>query len=225
MWSNFFCFFLSLFSSLFHLSSSQTKKKGRKKNSSLKKNDSPKALSFCVSALKTAPHRARMLRRRALTFAERALTNSSSRRPRTGTATQKRGMGTCKSIVRGVVQPLFVFFLWSSSSSSSSSSRELFVLTSSSSSFSTSRARVRSNATISRAAGGEGGVTHEGLTIHPASPVHKFLGTAMGGLMWFWVMYRFYHDGETLIYGHEPHFLHDDHHDDDHQEDDHNKKH
>ena len=86
------------------------KKKRRKKNSSLKKNDSPKALSFCVSALKTAPHRARMLRRRALTFAERALTNSSSRRPRTGTATQKRGMGTCKSIVRGVVQPLFVFF-------------------------------------------------------------------------------------------------------------------
>ncbi len=84
---------------------------------------------------------------------------------------------------------------------------------------------MRSNATISRAAGGEGGVTHEGLTIHPASPVHKFLGTAMGGLMWFWVMYRFYHDGETLIYGHEPHFLHDDHHNDDHQEDDHNKKH
>lgn len=59
-------------------------------------------------------------------------------------------------------------------------------------------------------ASGEGGVTHEGLTIHPAAPVHKILGTAMGGLMWFWVMYRFYHDGETLIYGHEPHFLHDD---------------
>ena len=57
-------------------------------------------------------------------------------------------------------------------------------------------------------------MTHEGLTIHPAAPVHKILGTAMGGLMWFWVMYRFYHDGETLIYGHEPHFLHDDHHDD-----------
>ena len=64
-------------------------------------------------------------------------------------------------------------------------------------------------------------MTHEGLTIHPAAPVHKILGTAMGGLMWFWVMYRFYHDGETLICGHEPHFLHDDHHDDD--EDGHKK--
>jgi hypothetical protein len=76
-----------------------------------------------------------------------------------------------------------------------------------------------------RAAGGEGGVTHEGLTIHPAAPVHKILGTAMGGLMWFWVMYRFYHDGETLIYGHEPHFLHDDHHHDDEDGHNNNKKH
>jgi len=47
----------------------------------------------------------------------------------------------------------------------------------------------------------------------------------MGGLMWFWVMYRFYHDGETLIYGHEPHFLHDDHHDDDEDGHNNNKKH
>lgn len=68
-------------------------------------------------------------------------------------------------------------------------------------------------------------MTHEGLTIHPAAPVHKILGTAMGGLMWFWVMYRFYHDGETLIYGHEPHFLHDDHHDDDEDGHNNNKKH
>ncbi|CAL6291747.1 unnamed protein product [Bathycoccus prasinos] len=104
-----------------------------------------------------------MLRRSAVTFAERALASSSrTRTSKLATTAQKRGM-----------------------------------------------------------AGGEGGVTHEGLTIHPAAPVHKILGTAMGGLMWFWVMYRFYHDGETLIYGHEPHFLHDDHHDD--NEDGHKK--
>ena len=113
----FFIFVASLFLFFFSPSSSQMangKQKGEKKtwSSLTQKKTFSKALSFFVSALKTAPHRARMLRRRALTFAERALTNSSSRRPRTGTATQKRGMGTCcKSIVRGVVQPLFVFFL------------------------------------------------------------------------------------------------------------------
>ena len=88
-------------------------------------------------------------------------------------------------------------------------------------SLSLSNALLSDKSFVLCSAGGEGGVTHEGLTIHPAAPVHKILGTAMGGLMWFWVMYRFYHDGETLIYGHEPHFLHDDHHDDD--EDGHKK--
>ena len=28
----------------------------------------------------------------------------------------------------------------------------------------------------------------------------------------FWIFYRCYHDGETLLFGHAPHFEHDDHH-------------
>jgi len=28
----------------------------------------------------------------------------------------------------------------------------------------------------------------------------------------FWIFYRFYHDGDVLLYGHAPHFEHDDHH-------------
>jgi len=29
----------------------------------------------------------------------------------------------------------------------------------------------------------------------------------------FWIFYRFYHDGDVLLYGHAPHFEHDDHSD------------
>jgi NADH dehydrogenase (ubiquinone) 1 beta subcomplex subunit 2 len=60
-----------------------------------------------------------------------------------------------------------------------------------------------------------GGVTHEGVTLHDASFAHKALGSGFGAVMWFWVFYRFYHDGDVLLYGHAPHFEHDDH-DDDH---------
>lgn len=57
------------------------------------------------------------------------------------------------------------------------------------------------------------GVTHEGVTLHDASFAHKALGTGFGAMMWFWVFYRFYHDGDVLLYGHAPHFEHDDHDD------------
>ena len=56
-----------------------------------------------------------------------------------------------------------------------------------------------------------GGVTHEGVTLHDASFAHKALGTGFGAVMWFWVFYRFYKDGDVLLYGHAPHFEHDDH--------------
>ncbi|ACO63198.1 predicted protein [Micromonas commoda] len=65
-----------------------------------------------------------------------------------------------------------------------------------------------------RAMGGGGnGVTHEGLTLHEPGAFHKFWAYGLGGLTWFWVFYRFYKDGDTLIYGHAPHFEHDDHDD------------
>ena len=62
-----------------------------------------------------------------------------------------------------------------------------------------------------RAASEGGGVTHEGVTLHDASFAHKALGSGFGAVMWFWVFYRFYHDGDVLLYGHAPHFEHDDH--------------
>jgi len=38
----------------------------------------------------------------------------------------------------------------------------------------------------------------------------------------FWIFYRCYHDGDTLLFGHAPHFEHDDHHG---EEGGHDKKH
>ena len=68
---------------------------------------------------------------------------------------------------------------------------------------------------ISSFATGQGsGVTYEGLTLHEPGAFHKAWAYGLGGLSWFWVFYRFYKDGDTLIYGHAPHFEHDD--DDDH---------
>lgn len=39
----------------------------------------------------------------------------------------------------------------------------------------------------------------------------------------FWIFYRCYHDGDTLLFGHAPHFEHDDHHHG--EEGGHDKKH
>jgi hypothetical protein len=170
-----------------------------------------------------------MLRRSAVTFAERALASSSrTRTSKLATTAQKRGMGAFFFISLLFFPLLFLLvrelkgnrsfdfgFLPSVRTMLCRVTDVVFF------SLSLSNALLSDESFVLCSAGGEGGVTHEGLTIHPAAPVHKILGTAMGGLMWFWVMYRFYHDGETLIYGHEPHFLHDDHHDDD--EDGHKK--
>ena len=75
---------------------------------------------------------------------------------------------------------------------------------------------MRARAMCVRAASEGGGVTHEGVTLHDASFAHKALGSGFGAVMWFWVFYRFYHDGDVLLYGHAPHFEHDDH-DDEHK--------
>jgi len=72
---------------------------------------------------------------------------------------------------------------------------------------SSSPARSESNL---RAGGGGPGVTHEGLTLHEPGAFHKAWAYGLGGLTWFWIFYRFYKDGDTLIYGHAPHFEHDD---------------
>jgi len=51
-------------------------------------------------------------------------------------------------------------------------------------------------------------VTHAGLTLHKPAAWHTVVGTGMSALMWFWVFYRAYHDGDTLLYGHAAHFEH-----------------
>lgn len=62
-------------------------------------------------------------------------------------------------------------------------------------------------------AGGHGtGVVHAGLELQPAAKWHVYWGQGLAGLMWFWVFYRAKHDGATLLYGHAPHFEHDDEH-------------
>ena len=55
-------------------------------------------------------------------------------------------------------------------------------------------------------------MVHEGLELHPPAKWHVYWGTGMSALMWFWVFYRMKHDGETLFFGHAPHFEHDDEH-------------
>lgn len=61
------------------------------------------------------------------------------------------------------------------------------------------------------AAGAHGkSVTYEGLTLHEPSTAHKVVAHAMSSIMWFWIFYRFYKDGGTLLYGHAAHFEHED---------------
>eukprot|EP00212_Chloropicon_laureae_P009513 CAMPEP_0197490498 /NCGR_PEP_ID=MMETSP1311-20131121/5034_1 /TAXON_ID=464262 /ORGANISM="Genus nov. species nov., Strain RCC856" /LENGTH=115 /DNA_ID=CAMNT_0043035025 /DNA_START=38 /DNA_END=385 /DNA_ORIENTATION=+ len=63
--------------------------------------------------------------------------------------------------------------------------------------------------TRSFAAGGGKGETFEGLTVHEASTWHKVLAQGFGGVMWFWILYRFRHDYETFLFGHAEHFEHE----------------
>ena len=50
------------------------------------------------------------------------------------------------------------------------------------------------------AAGGHHGegVTYAGLTMHKPGRWHVIGGEAMAGLMWFWILYRGYHDWNTF---------------------------
>ncbi|EFN55732.1 hypothetical protein CHLNCDRAFT_57885 [Chlorella variabilis] len=69
------------------------------------------------------------------------------------------------------------------------------------------------------AAGGHGhhdSVTHEGLTIHKAASWHKYTGQGFAGLMWFWVLYRFYHDFDHFVYGPAAHLEHEIAHEEEH---------
>ncbi|GHP04124.1 hypothetical protein PPROV_000287800 [Pycnococcus provasolii] len=60
------------------------------------------------------------------------------------------------------------------------------------------------------AAGGHGpGQTYAGLTLREPPFIYKALGQLAGATMWFWVFYRFYHDGDAFINGHDSHWMHD----------------
>ncbi|GJP55012.1 hypothetical protein CLOM_g14005 [Closterium sp. NIES-68] len=51
-------------------------------------------------------------------------------------------------------------------------------------------------------AGGHGnghGITHGGLTLHPAARWHKVVGTGMCAMMWFWILYRAKEDGPVVL--------------------------
>lgn len=59
-------------------------------------------------------------------------------------------------------------------------------------------------------------VTYDGLTIHKPARWHVLTGRGMCSIMWFWIMYRAYYDGEAFLYGHAVHFEHDDDHESSH---------
>lgn len=65
------------------------------------------------------------------------------------------------------------------------------------------------------ASGSGNSVTYEGLTIQKPARWHVLTGRGMCSIMWFWIMYRAYYDGEAFLYGHAVHFEHDDDHGDD----------
>merc|ERR1712216_525761 len=58
-------------------------------------------------------------------------------------------------------------------------------------------------------ASGTKGHTYEGVTVHEASNWHKILSQGFGGVMWFWIFYRFRHDYDTFLFGHAQHFEHE----------------
>ncbi|KAL3152323.1 hypothetical protein ABBQ32_001390 [Trebouxia sp. C0010 RCD-2024] len=68
-----------------------------------------------------------------------------------------------------------------------------------------------SQQTRGMASGGHHGreITYEGLTLHAPATWHTYVGKGMCGIMWFWIFYRAYHDGETFLFGHAPHFEHE----------------
>ena len=62
--------------------------------------------------------------------------------------------------------------------------------------------------------------------LRPSPPSPFFFSTSSSKkkkLTRFWIFYRCYHDGDTLLFGHAPHFEHDDHHHG--EEGGHDKKH
>jgi hypothetical protein len=49
------------------------------------------------------------------------------------------------------------------------------------------------------AGGHHDGVTHAGVTLHKPAKWHTYVGEGMAGLMWFWILYRFYNDYDTFL--------------------------
>ncbi|EIE20758.1 hypothetical protein COCSUDRAFT_33883 [Coccomyxa subellipsoidea C-169] len=62
-------------------------------------------------------------------------------------------------------------------------------------------------------------VTYAGLTLYKPARWHVLWGEGMASLMWFWIFYRAYHDGSTLLFGHAQHFEHDEGHGESHEGD------
>ena len=53
-------------------------------------------------------------------------------------------------------------------------------------------------------------MTYEGVTLHEPGKTYVALAHGMGGVMWFWIFYRCYHDGRAVFWeGHEAHWMHD----------------
>mmetsp|Transcript_49701 Transcript_49701/g.158741 ORF Transcript_49701/g.158741 Transcript_49701/m.158741 type:complete len:107 (-) Transcript_49701:417-737(-) len=48
-------------------------------------------------------------------------------------------------------------------------------------------------------AGGPGGVTYEGLTLHPAKKIHTYVGEGMATIMWLWIFWRAKEDGDVFL--------------------------
>ena len=61
----------------------------------------------------------------------------------------------------------------------------------------------------SAAGHGGKGITYEGVTLHPPSTTHMVMSEALGGLLWSWLLIRFYEDGHGLLFGHEAHLDHE----------------
>ena len=53
------------------------------------------------------------------------------------------------------------------------------------------------------------GVTYAGLTIAYPSTKHVVWSEILGGVMWGWLLIRFYEDGHGLLFGHADHLEHE----------------
>ncbi|GAB4823013.1 hypothetical protein N2152v2_010059 [Parachlorella kessleri] len=62
------------------------------------------------------------------------------------------------------------------------------------------------------------GVSYQGLTLHKPATWHVVVGKGLAATMWFWVLYRFYHDFDHFVYGPAAHMEHELHEEEHHSE-------